>query len=249
MQQMQQIRIKRERSPNHTMIGQGNMQAITVSPNHHRQSPLQLSSSPQSMHPSLQLRHPMRDAAILLRVKNESHPGLIQTQHRMIWGPQARINGVKPEVIGGPLPPLRNQMSPQQQSPQTPTPPQTSQTPPRSTPTVIMGESCGVRTMVWSFEPAPQAQTPSTTPTHTPGPSQNNHEEAAHLLLSLGQGMRQGEIRPRAPSVRSPHPLNMERLWAGDYSQLPAGQQMHALNLSSQQQWAGLQGTNKVGLS
>ena len=32
----------------------------------------------------------------------------------------------------------------------------------------------------------------------------------------------------------------MERLWAGDYSQLPAGQQMHALNLSAQQQtWMG----------
>ena len=41
----------------------------------------------------------------------------------------------------------------------------------------------------------------------------------------------------------------MERLWAGDYSQLPAGQQLHALNLSAQQQqqaWLGQHQGNKV---
>lgn len=41
----------------------------------------------------------------------------------------------------------------------------------------------------------------------------------------------------------------MERLWAGDYSQLPAGQQLHALNLSAQQQqqaWLGQHQVNKV---
>jgi len=41
----------------------------------------------------------------------------------------------------------------------------------------------------------------------------------------------------------------MERLWAGDYSQLPAGQQLHALNLSAQQQqqqWLGQHHGNKV---
>lgn len=46
-----------------------------------------------------------------------------------------------------------------------------------------------------------------------------------------------------------PHALNMERLWAGDYSQLPAGQQLHALNLSAQQQqqsWLGQHSLNKV---
>lgn len=48
-----------------------------------------------------------------------------------------------------------------------------------------------------------------------------------------------------------PHALNMERLWAGDYSQLPAGQQLHALNLSAQQQqqaWLGQHQVNKVKL-
>lgn len=68
----------------------------------------------------------------------------------------------------------------------------------------------------------------------TPGPSVNN-DEAAQLLLSLGQG----RPNPRPSPAWQSHPLNMERLWAGDYSQLPAGQQTHALNLSSQQQWSG----------
>lgn len=121
--------------------------------------------------------------------------------------------------------------------------------------TVIMGESCGVRTMVWGFEspsPSPNIgsqtqQTQQSTQQHTQqnhpsaiaGTSSNN-EEAAQLLLSLGQS-RTNELRPMQsqPTMRSQHPLNMERLWAGDYSQLPAGQQMHALNLSAQQQWGG----------
>ena len=37
----------------------------------------------------------------------------------------------------------------------------------------------------------------------------------------------------------------MERLWAGDYSQLPSGQ-IHALNLSAQQQWGS---TNATGMN
>lgn len=51
------------------------------------------------------------------------------------------------------------------------------------------------------------------------------------------------------PGGRQPHALNMERLWAGDYSQLPAGQQLHALNLSAQQQqaaWLGQHQGHKV---
>lgn len=48
---------------------------------------------------------------------------------------------------------------------------------------------------------------------------QASDESAAHLLLGLGS---------------APHgPLNMERLWAGDLTQLPPAQQLHALNLSS----------------
>ncbi|TMW43793.1 hypothetical protein DOY81_011133 [Sarcophaga bullata] len=207
---------------------------------------------------------------------------------RMVWVSNARINGVKPEVIGGPMGSIRpggpgqspsphhsssSASSTSQLSPQTP-----SQTPPRGTPTVIMGESCGVRTMVWGYEPAAPAssagsasQSPnshhhqqqhhlshqqmgggppsgsslqsqphhssqsslntsssspsagSLTPTHTPGPSPQNNEEAAQLLLSLGQTRIQ-DNRPRPPhAFRTPHALNMERLWAGDYSQLPPG--------------------------
>lgn len=298
------------------------------------------------MHPaSLQsLRHPNRDAAILFRVKNEVQqqvaaaaaaaaglPQLMQpgaaavaaaAAQRMVWVSNARINGVKPEVIGGPLSSIRpggpgqspsphhssSSTSSSQLSPQTP-----SQTPPRGTPTVIMGESCGVRTMVWGYEPAPpcsgSAASPSPnphhlqtnqqsnqhqthgqsgpgnvnsgvmgtgsagpnpshhttqsslnpgsspsagslTPTHTPGPSPQNNEEAAQLLLSLGQTRIQ-DVRNRPPhTFRTPHALNMERLWAGDYSQLPPGQ-LHALNLSAAQQpWgSSAGGSNTTGLS
>lgn len=49
--------------------------------------------------------------------------------------------------------------------------------------------------------------------------NQASDESAAHLLLGLG-GAGHG-------------PLNMERLWAGDLSQLPPAQQLHALNLSA----------------
>lgn len=248
-QHQHQMRIKRERSPIHglphgqapqTMTG-GN--AISLSPLQHKQqqqhlqsqSPSQLNSMPM-MNPNLQMRHPMRDAAILLRVKNEM-PNLAQVQQRMVWNANARINGVKPEIIGGPLPNMRPNGSNQATSP----PQSASQTPPRATPTVIMGESCGVRTMVWGFEPSnaqmPPSPASSSSNQSSVGPSQN--EEAAQLLLSLGQGSsRPNDIRPRTTAQRSPHPLNMERLWAGDYSQLPAGQQLHALNLS-QPQWMG----------
>ncbi|XP_061396411.1 hormone receptor 4-like, partial [Musca vetustissima] len=289
------------------------------------------------MHPaSLQsLRHPNRDAALIFRVKNEVQqqvaaaaaaaaglPQLMQpgaaavaaaAAQRMVWVSNARINGVKPEVIGGPMGSIRpggpgqspsphhsssSASSTSQLSPQTP-----SQTPPRGTPTVIMGESCGVRTMVWGYEPAAPSssagsasQSPnshhhgqhhlthqqmgggggggppsslqsqshhssqsslntasspsagSLTPTHTPGPSPQNNEEAAQLLLSLGQTRIQ-DNRPRPPhAFRTPHALNMERLWAGDYSQLPPGQ-LHALNLSAAQQpWGSGGSSNTTGL-
>uniref|UniRef100_A0A1B0DM59 Uncharacterized protein n=1 Tax=Phlebotomus papatasi TaxID=29031 RepID=A0A1B0DM59_PHLPP len=268
--QAQPVRIKRERSPSHTIVNQSAVSA-TVAPS--QSGSQQRATLQMTPHSPLQLRHPIRDAAILLRVKNEVNlPGLVQTasgQHRMIWGANTRINGVKPEIIGGPLPGLRPQtvglvQSPTQTSPQPNVTQQSAsialQTPPpRATPTVIMGESCGVRTMVWGFEPATVTQLPATPATtisptsvsSAPGSAAQNNEEAAQLLLNLGQAAasRVGDIRPRAPPPqRSNHPLNMERLWAGDYSQLPAGQQMHALNLS-QPQWTpgGLHlATNKV---
>jgi len=303
------------------------------------------------MHPaSLALRNSNRDAAILFRVKSEVHqqvaaglPHLMQSAggaaaaaaaavaaQRMVCFSNARINGVKPEVIGGPLGNLRpvgvgggngsgsvqcpsphpsSSSSSSQLSPQTP-----SQTPPRGTPTVIMGESCGVRTMVWGYEPPPpsagqshgqhpqqQQQSPhhqpqqqqqqqqqqsqqqqqqqqqqslgqqqhclsspsagSLTPSSSSGggsvsgggvggpltPSSvapQNNEEAAQLLLSLGQTRIQ-DMRSRPHPFRTPHALNMERLWAGDYSQLPPGQ-LQALNLSAQQQQWG--SSNSTGL-
>lgn len=90
-----------------------------------------------------------------------------------------------------------------------------------------MGESGGVRTMFWTL-PAPtsggeSSASASHTPTPpTPDPATCSEESAARLLLNLGE-LR----RPRGP------PLNMELLWAGDVSQLPAHQQLHALNLSA----------------
>ncbi|XP_014369452.1 hormone receptor 4 isoform X4 [Papilio machaon] len=133
------------------------------------------------------------------------------------WPPSACINGVKPELIGGhfppqPLEPKAGARGPAQW---------------RGSPAVIMGESGGVRTMFWTL-PAPTstnepAASVSHTPTPpTPDPATCTEESAARLLLNLGGDLR----RPRGP------PLNMELLWAGDVSQLPANQQIHALNLS-----------------
>ena len=208
--QFLQHRIKRERSPTQLTIIQSNhRQQAQMSPHH---IPITTSSAGVMHGSPIQMRaQNMRDAAMLFRIKNEPQiqmsPGFMQhnPQQRMVWGPQARINGVKPEVIGGPLPPLRQQQSPQS-SPQQTSPNQTPTN--RTTPTVIMGESCGVRTMVWGFEPvmssppqAQQVQTPTPPIQTPPSTSQNsnhssssnhssNNEEAAHLLLSLGQGAR-----------------------------------------------------------
>lgn len=240
LQQQHQQRIKQERSPtNHGHQVHMQSNNIAMSPTQHKPmqspSPSQLNSMAM-INPSMQMRHPMRDAAILLRVKNE-FPNLTQVQQRMAWNSNSRINGVKPEIIGGPLPNNMRQNGSNVASP----PQSSSQTPPRATPTVIMGESCGVRTMVWGFEPSsnPMPSSPATSSSNQSSTSTSQNEEAAQLLLSLGQGgSRPNDGRARAPVQRSPHPLNMERLWAGDYSQLPAGQQLHALNLS-QPQWMG----------
>lgn len=283
------MRIKRERSPIHTISSQslqtqsiandfGGMRgelrrsSPTTQPNQSITTVTPVTSGGQLMHPSIQLQHPMRDAAILFRVKNDVQlpGGLIQSsqqQNRMLWN-SARINGVKPEIIGGSMPGLRSPVS--STGGHTAATSSHGQTPTRTTPTVIMGESCGVRTMVWGFEspsPSPnmgsqpqqtqqQQQQQQPTQQHSSqnhqsaiaGTSSNN-EEAAQLLLSLGQS-RTNELRPlqSQPTMRSQHPLNMERLWAGDYSQLPAGQQMHALNLSAQQQWGGPIQPMKVNL-
>lgn len=128
------------------------------------------------------------------------------------WPSAACINGVKPELIGGHFPP----------QPLEPKPGSRGQTQWRGAPAVIMGESGGVRTMFWTLPaPAPTGEpaagaSHSTTPP-TPDPTTCSEESAARLLLNLGE-LR----RPRGP------PLNMELLWAGDVSQLPAHQQIHA---------------------
>ncbi|CAH2068418.1 unnamed protein product, partial [Iphiclides podalirius] len=133
------------------------------------------------------------------------------------WPPAACINGVKPELIGGHFPPQ-------------PLEPKVGVRGPaqwRGSPAVIMGESGGVRTMFWTLPAPASSNEPSASASHTPtpptpDPATCTEESAARLLLNLGGDLR----RPRGP------PLNMELLWAGDVSQLPANQQTHALNLS-----------------
>lgn len=260
-------RIKRERSPIHVINSSTqSLQAVSHSQSQPSQNPsittvTPVTSSGQMLHPSLQLQHPVRDGAILFHVKNDAQlPCLIQAnnQNRIMWNSNTRINGVKPEIIGGPIP-LRSPVSNSGQPVSTSN--QSGQTP-RNTPTVIMGESCGVRTMVWGIEapPSSQQQTSHQQTSQSNSISLQNHnqiqlagpsnnEEAAQLLLSLGQS-RPNEMRsiPTQPTMRSQNPLNMERLWAGDYSQLPSGQQIQALNLSSQQQWSSPSQPMKVSV-
>lgn len=159
-----------------------------------------------------------------------------------------RINGVRPELIGG----VNNfcEMKPP------PSPQQRPSSAVRSTPTVIMGEAGGVRTMIWS-QPSPEqgpqppqqhflaaASTSSwstSSQSSTSSSNINNEESAAQLLLNLGQDNQHLNARNissvnnnhQQQSQQYPATLNMERLWAGDLSQLPASQQMTALNLTS----------------
>ncbi|KAL1132017.1 hypothetical protein AAG570_011627, partial [Ranatra chinensis] len=127
---------------------------------------------------------------------------LQQAQQQQQQHVVCRINGVRPELIGG-----------QQQQQQRPT-----SSGPRAAPTVIMGEAGGVRTMVWS-QPSPTCHQPP----QPSAPVNNQEETAAQLLLTLGQD--QSGVCQRS--------LNMERLWAGDLSQLPPSQQLTALNLTA----------------
>ncbi|XP_043802846.1 hormone receptor 4 isoform X3 [Apis laboriosa] len=111
--------------------------------------------------------------------------------------------------------------------------------PPRPPPTVIMGEIGGVRTMIWSAPPLDPVPPPAASWTATAAAAaaaaaascSSSEESAAQLLLNLGQESR-GKGGSAAPYASGP-PLNMERLWAGDMTQLPAAQQMQALNLTA----------------
>ncbi|VVC30584.1 Hypothetical protein CINCED_3A020904 [Cinara cedri] len=166
-----------------------------------------------------------------------------------------RINGVRPELIGGAgfasaaAAAAAAAATNTDMKPPAAIPPRTT----RSAPTVIMGEAGGVRTMIWSSPPGTVEQ--STSPASTcgavpstagspywssastwtsntssgssPSPSPGVSEEsAAHLLLNLGVAAGHDSFHV---------PLNMERLWAGDLSQLPVASthQMHALNLTA----------------
>lgn len=172
-----------------------------------------------------------------------------------LWLQNSRINGVKPELIGGNFtggvlfPPAQDVKPFPQAHRMTPTPV-------RQTPTVIMGEAGGVRTMIWSQPSLNITQTTSIEPQIHPTTSNwstssssnsasgtNPEESAAQMLLNLGQERGRVITNRPATSVKSPTttlsshfatvPLNMERLWAGDLAQLPANQQLQALNLTS----------------
>lgn len=177
-----------------------------------------------------------------------------------LWLHNSRINGVKPELIGGnfnnsallghPTEGKSSSLSLGQRL--------NTNTSLRQTPTVIMGEAGGVRTMVWS-QPSlnitqctplePQLQASASTSNWTSGgnagnntaplPNNNPEENAAQMLLNLGQERPRVTTINKPPTLRSPsaqftnNPLNMERLWAGDFTQLPANQQIQALNLTA----------------
>ncbi|XP_057657601.1 hormone receptor 4 isoform X3 [Diorhabda carinulata] len=176
------------------------------------------------------------------------------TQNPQLWLKHSRINGVKPELIGGTFG-VKTELiggnfnvkpeliggnyvgAPVDVKP--PGSPMSRSGPVRQTPTVIMGEAGGVRTMIWS-QPSSPANDPQLHPTTSNWPQVSNTDEsAAQLLLNLGQD----RLRPASRNVVSSpsptsqfaggSPLNMERLWAGDVRQLPIGQQTQALNLTA----------------
>jgi nuclear receptor subfamily 6 group A len=160
----------------------------------------------------------------------------------------SRINGVKPELIGGNFSGALGHYS----ELKSPTPAgamqrPSSNPPVRQTPTVIMGEAGGVRTMIWSqptlgASPTSPVESPhhATTSWASGANMSNTEESAAQMLLNLGQDRLRSPVSRTLVSPQSPStarftttPLNMERLWAGDLRQLPVNQQTQALNLSS----------------
>lgn len=209
-----------------------------------RQSPIQMSPNLKPSSPVLSPRQ-----SPIQQPSSPARPGVITSQHAIqsqFWV-QNRINGVKPELIGGNFSPNTQDMKPPLLvSQRATTSPQV-----RQTPSVIMGEVGGVRTMIWS-QPTPQLITSPSSDHHASTSSwsssnsssstigTNPEESAAQMLLTLGQDRnRSNTSRPVQPnrtqtSQQTGVPLNMERLWAGDLSQLPANQQTQALNLSSQ---------------
>ncbi|KAJ3666077.1 hypothetical protein Zmor_001532 [Zophobas morio] len=192
-------------------------------------SPSKLSMEPTSSSPSPM---PPKRGVII------THPtSIAQSQ---LWMKHSRINGVKPELIGGNFSGYPELKSPTGGSPMRPG----GTTPVRQTPTVIMGEAGGVRTMIWSqpsmsaSPTSPEAQHHATTSWGSSTNVSNTEESAAQMLLNLGQDRLRSPVARTLVSPQSPStahfggaPLNMERLWAGDLRQLPVNQS--PLNLSS----------------
>ncbi|CAB3363216.1 Hypothetical predicted protein [Cloeon dipterum] len=218
-----------------------------------------------------------------------SAPSQVITQNPSSY--LSKITSLKPDMMGGGLrasgPPAMIPIKGVQNHHMSPTSSSVSPQQQRMrTPTVIMGEVGGVRTMVWSSNqqqehhpmnpPPPHQQPPplqqqqhqQPPPSHSPQsqqqqqhPKMNNYSTEEQIkmsvdgLLSLGQDTanfhphHQAPPQPSQTVIRTerPHfqtPLNMERLWAGDLSQLPpaAAPLQHpelnpqALNLTS---WGG----------
>ncbi|KAF2879832.1 hypothetical protein ILUMI_26359 [Ignelater luminosus] len=205
-------------------------------------------SSPQHLSSSTILPSPSSPRSAIAVVSNPQAT-VIQNQ---LWLQNSRINGVKPELIGGNF---NNSALLGHTSESKPSLAQGQRlgtnTSFKHTPTVIMGEAGGVRTMVWSqptsqsLESQVQASTSNwSSCSGVTGVINNNPEEnAAQMLLNLGQDRSRVTITKSAGTSRSSNtalptqftniPLNMEKLWAGDFTQLPASQQIQALNLTS----------------
>lgn len=233
-----------------------------LSPEH--QPRLRLSPEQQQrLSPLIQKGSPVIQRQISGGEQNNSPGVLNMMSPGAFWvnpGSGGRINGVRPELIGGNMN-MNVAFSGHGQTSdmKPPRPVSTPATPvmTRQTPTVIMGEAGGVRTMIWS-QPSPSspadhptqnlAASTSTMNWSSPqssagGASSNSSEEsAAQLLLNLGQPERQQlqqqlqqtpqNQQQQQSNVHYSQPLNMERLWAGDLTQLPASQQNQALNLA-----------------
>lgn len=159
------------------------------SPQHQPQQQQQ----PQHQQPPIIQQSKLSPRRIPTGVITSQHAVAIQNQ---LWLQNSRINGVKPEIIGGSFaspaflppdvkPPLR--MSP-------------GTAPLRQTPTVIMGEAGGVRTMIWSQPQLTPAQATASPELHATtsgwgatgaaigtGSGSNPEESAAQMLLNLGQ--------------------------------------------------------------
>ncbi|XP_074033214.1 nuclear hormone receptor 4 isoform X3 [Leptinotarsa decemlineata] len=196
------------------------------------------SQEPTSSMPMLSPPIPMMSPTMQSRGVIISQQASTFQQNQQVWLKHSRINGVKPELIGGTFPAAP---SSDIRPPGSPMSKPIISMPSKQTPSVIMGEAGGVRTMIWSQPSLPSSPTGESQllATTSSWPQVNNPEEsAAQLLLNLGQDRLRPLSRSLIPSC-SPtsqfgaSPLNMERLWAGDLLQLPINQQTQALNLTS----------------